>query len=52
MSNDVSKARFVRVWRGRTLRERADEYERFNFEVGIQPLLGTALAVQCLREDR
>ena len=28
------------------------EYEGYNFELGIKPLLTTALAVQCLREDR
>jgi hypothetical protein len=46
------QARYARIWRGRTRRERADEYERYNFEVGIRPLLATALAVQTLREDR
>ena len=42
----------VRIWRGRTPRSRADEYEAYNYEVGIKPLLGRALAVQTLREDR
>lgn len=46
------QARYARIWRGRTRRERADEYERYNYEVGIRPLLSTALAVQTLREDR
>jgi hypothetical protein len=47
-----SQARYLRIWRGRTRRDRADEYERYNYEVGIRPLLTAALAVQTLREDR
>lgn len=42
----------ARVWRGRTTRERADEYEAYNYEVGIKPLIATALGVQTFREDR
>ena len=42
----------VRIWRGRTSRDRADEYEAYNYEVGIKPLLDKALGVQTLREDR
>lgn len=42
----------ARIWRGRTTRERADEYEAYNYETGIKPLLEKALGVQCLREDR
>jgi heme-degrading monooxygenase HmoA len=42
----------ARVWRGRTRRDRADEYERYNYEVGITPLIEKALGVQALREDR
>jgi hypothetical protein len=42
----------IRIWRGRTTRERADEYERYNFEVGIKPLIEKALGVQTFREDR
>jgi heme-degrading monooxygenase HmoA len=42
----------ARIWRGRTRRERADEYEAYNYESGIRPLIGTALGVQTLREDR
>jgi heme-degrading monooxygenase HmoA len=41
----------ARIWRGRTRRERADEYEAYNYEAGIKPLIGKALAVQTLRED-
>jgi heme-degrading monooxygenase HmoA len=42
----------VRIWRGRTRRHRADEYEAYNYEAGIKPLLNTALGVQTFREDR
>ena len=42
----------VRIWRGRTPRERADEYEAYNYEVGIRPLLNKALGVQTFRADR
>jgi len=42
----------ARIWRGRTTRERADEYEAYNYEVGIKPLIKKALGVQTLREDR
>jgi heme-degrading monooxygenase HmoA len=42
----------ARIWRGRTTRERADEYERYNYEAGIVPLIEKALGVQTFREDR
>jgi len=42
----------ARIWRGRTKRELADEYEAYNYEAGIKPLLGTALGVQTFRGDR
>ena len=42
----------ARIWRGRTTRERADEYEKYNYEVGIKPLIEKALGVQTFREDR
>jgi heme-degrading monooxygenase HmoA len=42
----------ARIWRGRTRRERADEYEAYNYEVGIVPLIDKAMGVQTLREDR
>ena len=42
----------ARVWRGRTRRDRADEYEAYNYEAGIKPLIGMALGVQTFREDR
>jgi len=50
---DRSKGpRIARIWRGRTRRERADEYEAYNYEVGIKPLMEKAMGVQTLREDR
>jgi heme-degrading monooxygenase HmoA len=42
----------VRIWRGRTRRDRADEYEAYNYEAGIKPLIEKALGVQTFREDR
>jgi hypothetical protein len=47
-----ANAAVARIWRGRVRRERADEYETYNYEVGIKPLIEKALGVQCLREDR
>ncbi len=42
----------ARIWRGRTRPERADEYEAYNYEAGIKPLIKKALGVQTFREDR
>jgi hypothetical protein len=42
----------ARIWRGRTARSRADEYERYLYEHGIRPLEEKALGVELLREDR
>lgn len=42
----------ARVWRGRTRPEVADEYEAYNFDVGIRPLIEKAMGVQTFREDR
>jgi heme-degrading monooxygenase HmoA len=42
----------ARIWRGRTTRERADEYEAYSYAVGIKPLIEKALGVQYFREDR
>jgi hypothetical protein len=45
--------RIARIWRGRTARDRADEYLRYwREEGGLLPLAERALAVQMLREDR
>jgi len=49
----AATARFARIWRGRTTRDSADEYERYWLESGIAPLIAKgALSVQMLREDR
>jgi heme-degrading monooxygenase HmoA len=51
--NDVTtRPAIARIWRGRTRPERADEYEAYNYEVGIKPLIEKAMGVQTLREDR
>jgi hypothetical protein len=42
----------ARIWRGRTRRAIADDYERYLRAEGIPPLERTALAVQLFREDR
>jgi hypothetical protein len=42
----------ARIWRGRTRREVAEDYERYNYEAGIEPLKTMAMGVQTLREDR
>jgi heme-degrading monooxygenase HmoA len=50
--DSMKQPTIARIWRGRTRRDRADEYETYNYEVGIKPLLEHALGVQTLREDR
>jgi heme-degrading monooxygenase HmoA len=53
MSDPASKQPAIaRIWRGRVRRERADEYEAYNYDVGIKPLIEKALGVQTFREDR
>ena len=42
----------ARIWRGRTSRDRADAYEAYSHEAGIEPLIAKALGVQTFREDR
>ena len=39
----------ARIWRGRTRRERADEYEAYNYEAGVRPLIEKVLGVQTFR---
>jgi heme-degrading monooxygenase HmoA len=51
-SSTPNRPAIVRIWRGRTKRERADEYEAYNYEAGIKPLIKVALGVHTLREDR
>lgn len=54
MAADRTSARpaIARIWRGRTRSDRADEYEAYNYEAGIRPLIEKALGVQTFREDR
>jgi len=42
----------ARIWRGRVMAARADEYGAYLYAVGIKPLEQKALGVQLLREDR
>lgn len=44
--------RIARIWRGRTLRARADDYQAYLYEHGIKVLQQRALGVQLFREDR
>ena len=45
--------KYARIWRGRTMREKADEYQRYWLETGAEPLIRRgAISVQMLREDR
>jgi heme-degrading monooxygenase HmoA len=44
--------KIARIWRGRVKRERADEYAKYLYDVGIRPLEEKALGVEQLREDR
>jgi len=52
MSNNMKHPTIARIWRGRTRRDRADEYEAYNYEAGIKPLIAKAMGVQTFREDR
>jgi heme-degrading monooxygenase HmoA len=54
MAEETSTKRpaIARIWRGRTRPERADEYETYNYEAGVKPLMEKALGVQTFREDR
>jgi len=47
----TAKPRIARIWRGRTERRRADEYQLYYDEAGIKPLIEKALGVQALRRD-
>jgi heme-degrading monooxygenase HmoA len=51
-ANGSGKPAIARIWRGRTRRAVADEYEAYNYEAGVKPLIEKALGVQCFREDR
>ncbi|MGX1790171.1 antibiotic biosynthesis monooxygenase family protein [Bosea sp. NPDC055332] len=45
-------ARIARIWRGRTVPEKADAYAAYLLEVGVRPLAKKALGAQMFREDR
>lgn len=49
---DGKVARIARVWRGRTVPEKADAYAAYLLEVGVRPLAKKALGAQMFREDR
>ena len=51
-SSSAVQPTIARIWRGRTARQRADEYARYLYEHGIKPLEAKALGVQLFREDR
>lgn len=49
---ECAPAQFARIWRGRTSRENANDYEKYWLENGIEPLKKRgALSVQMLRDD-
>ena len=50
--NRSKQPTIARIWRGCTKPERADEYEAYNYEVGIKPFIEKAMGVQTFREDR
>jgi hypothetical protein len=50
--SEVPRPAIARIWRGRTPRQRADEYAAYLYEAGIRPLEEQALGVQMFREDR
>jgi hypothetical protein len=52
MRKTAKQPAIARIWRSKTRRDRADEYEKYNYDVGIEPLIEKALGVQTLREDR
>jgi heme-degrading monooxygenase HmoA len=52
MNEQANRPAIARIWRGRTRRDVADEYEAYSYEAGIRPLIEKAMGVQTLREDR
>ncbi len=50
-THDETRPTITRIWRGRTTRADADEYQTYNHEEGIKPLEAIALGVEQLRED-
>ena len=52
MPREQKRPTIARIWRGRTVSGKADEYQRYLYEEGIKPLIEKALGVQSFREDR
>lgn len=52
ISDTIKKPSIARIWRGRVRSEKADKYQKYNYEFGIKPLIAMAMGVQSLREDR
>jgi hypothetical protein len=52
MADHTQSPTIARIWRGRVPRERADEYQVYNYENGVKPLMEKALGVQALCDDR
>ena len=46
------QARIARIWRGRTMRAKGDDYAVYLRSEGVTPLLRKALGAQMFREDR
>jgi hypothetical protein len=51
MGAKPGQAKIARIWRGRVARARADEYEIYNYQAGVEPLVKLAVGVMTLRED-
>ncbi|MFL5052035.1 MAG: antibiotic biosynthesis monooxygenase family protein [Xanthobacteraceae bacterium] len=52
MAQHNASPKIARIWRGRTIAAKADEYAAYLYAHGIRPLEDKALGVQLLREDR
>ncbi len=50
-ASELKTLAVARIWRGRTRLDLADEYEAYNYEAGIKPLIEKAQAVQTFRKD-
>ena len=48
----VPRPAIARIWRGRTVAAKADDYAKYLYEIGVKPLADKALGVQVFREDR
>lgn len=51
-SIDKIKPTIARIWKGRTTKDKAEEYSKYLYEVGFLPLVKKALGAQMFREDR